>query len=95
MRRKKPRNIDNVKQDLKIALEQYQPDRLRDSEETYKLKEAIQKLPEVDKIIFLLYTELQSYTELSKVLGVSRSTCFWIIKRIREDLKEILEGRKS
>lgn len=90
MSRKKVRQVDNLKPVLRKALEEYEPNLLKDKEEIYRVKEAIQNLPEVDKIIFLLYTELQSYTELSKVLNVSRSTCFWMIKRIREELKESL-----
>lgn len=86
-RKKKCRNLENIQPVLKRALEEYRPDILEDSEDLYKLKSIIQNdLQEVDKIIFLAYVELRSFTELSKVLGISRSSCFWTIKRIREEI---------
>lgn len=93
MSRKKVRQVDNLKPVLRKALEEYEPNILKDEEDTYKLKEAIQELPEVDRIVFLLYTELRSFTQLSLILGVSRSSCYWMIKRIREELKESLKGK--
>ena len=94
MGKKKCRNLEGIKLTLKGALEEYKPDILEDSEDLYKLKSIIQNdLQEVDKIIFLAYVELRSFTELSKVLGVSRSTCYWIIKSIRE--KIIKQYKKS
>ena len=87
MGKKKCRNLEGIKLTLKGALEEYKPDILGDSEDLYKLKSIIQNdLQEVDKIIFLAYVELRSFTELSKVLGVSRSTCYWVVKRIREEI---------
>ena len=86
-RQKKCRNLEGIKLTLKGALEEYKPDILEDSEDLYKLKSIIQNdLQEVDRIIFLAYVELRSFTELSKVLGISRSSCFWTIKRIREEI---------
>ena len=72
MGKKKCRNLEGIKLTLKGALEEYKPDILEDSEDLYKLKSIIQNdLQEVDKIIFLAYVELRSFTELSKVLGIS------------------------
>ena len=93
MGKKKCRNLEGIKLTLKGALEEYKPDILEDSEDLYKLKSIIQDLPEIEKIIFLAYTELRSFTELSKVLGISRSSCFWTIKRIREEI--IKQYKKS
>ena len=93
-RKKKCRNLENIQPVLKRALEEYKPDILKDEEEMYSLKSIIQDLPEIEKIIFLAYVELRSFTELSKVLGVSRSTCYWIIKSIREKIiKQYKEGK--
>ena len=91
MNRKKPRTTE-LSTNLKAALEEYKPNLVRDTEEAYKLKEVIDSLPEVDKIVFLLYTELQSFSQLAKRLGVSRSTCFWTVRRIREDIIKKLEN---
>ena len=93
-RQKKCRNLENIQPVLKRSLEEYLPDVMTDEEEMYKLKSIIQNdLQEVEKIIFLAYVELRSFTELSKILGVSRSTCYWIIKSIRE--KIIKQYKKS
>ena len=94
MGKKKCRNLENIQPVLKRALEEYKPDILEDEEDLYKLKSIIQNdLQEVDRIIFLAYVELRSFTELSKVLGISRSSCFWTIKRIREEI--LARYRKS
>ena len=94
MGKKKCRNLENIQPVLKRALEEYLPNVMTDEEEMFKLKSIIQNdLQEVEKIIFLAYVELRSFTELSKILGVSRSTCYWIIKSIRE--KIIKQYKKS
>ena len=84
---KKVRNLEGIRTILKKSQEEYLPNVMTDEEDLYKLKSIIQNdLQEVDKIIFLAYVELRSFTELSKVLGVSRSTCYWVVKRIREEI---------
>ena len=87
---KKVRNLEGIRTILKKSQEEYLPSILEDSEEIFKLKTIVNNLPEVDRIIFLAYVELRSFTELSKVLGISRSSCFWTIKRIREEIKRKL-----
>ena len=90
---KKVRNLEGIRTILKKSQEEYLPNVLEDSEEIFKLKTIVNNLPEVDRIIFLAYVELRSFTELSKVLGISRSSCFWTIKRIREEI--VKRYRKS
>ena len=91
---KKVRNLEGIRTILKKSQEEYLPNAMTDEEDLYKLKSIIQNdLQEVDKIIFLAYVELRSFTELSKVLGISRSSCYWTIKRIREEI--ITRYRKS
>ena len=87
-RKKKCRNLENIQPVLKRALEEYKPNILEDSEEMFKLKSIVNNLPEVEKVIFLAYTELRSFTELSKILNVSRSTCFWMVRNIRSKILE-------
>ena len=91
MGKKKCRNLENIQPVLKRALEEYKPNILEDDEEIYQIKQAVDNLQEVDRIIFLLYTELHSFTALSTILGISRSSCFWTVKRIREEIKEKLQ----
>ena len=94
MGRKKCRNLENIQPVLKRSLEEYLPNILEDDERIYSLKSIIQDLPEVEKVIFLAYTELRSFTELSKILNVSRSTCFWLVKGIREKIIKQYKERK-
>ena len=91
MGRKKCRNLENIQPVLKRALKEYEPNILEDDEEMYRIKQVVDNLQEVDRIIFLLYTELRSFTALSTILGISRSSCFWTVKRIREEIKEKLQ----
>ena len=91
MGKKKCRNLEDIQPVLKRALEEYKPNILEDDEEIYQIKQAVDNLQEVDRIIFLLYTELRSFTALSAILGISRSSCFWTVKRIREEIKEKLQ----
>ena len=93
MGKKKCRNLENIQPVLKRALDEYKPDILEDDEEMYQIKQVVDNLQEVDRIIFLLYTELRSFTALSTILGISRSSCFWTVKRIREEIKEKLQRR--
>ena len=94
MGKKKCRNLENIQPVLKRALEEYKPNLLEDDERIYSLKSIIQDLPEVEKVIFLAYTELRSFTELSKILNVSRSTCFWMVRNIREKIIKQYKERK-
>ena len=94
MGKKKCRNLENIQPVLKRSLEEYLPNILEDDERIYSLKSIIQDLPEVEKVIFLAYTELRSFTELSKILNVSRSTCFWLVKGIREKIIKQYKERK-
>ena len=91
---KKVRNLEGIRTILKKSQEEYLPSILEDSEEIFKLKTIVNNLPEVDRIIFLAYVELRSFTELSRVLGISRSSCFWTIKRIREEILARYRERK-
>ena len=91
MGKKKCRNLENIQPVLKRALEEYEPDIMEDDERIYQIKQVVDNLQEVDRIIFLLYTELRSFTALSAILGISRSSCFWTVKRIREEIKRKLQ----
>ena len=91
MGKKKCRNLENIQPVLKRALEEYEPNIMEDDERTFQIKQVVDNLQEVDRIIFLLYTELHSFTALSTILGISRSSCFWTVKRIREEIKEKLQ----
>ena len=85
---KEPITISITKNELKNILEQFKPDMLRDNEETFNFKNALQTLEKSDQIIFSLYAELESERKVAELLGVSRSPVHKILAKIK---KEILE----
>lgn len=87
-KQKSPITIEITKPELKNIMEQFEPDILRDNEEIYLFKEAMQTLEKSDQIIFSLYAELESERKVAEILGVSRSPIHKIISKIRQDIKE-------
>ena len=81
----------NVLTQLKDEME---PDVLVDSEEIYNIKDIIlHTLDENDRIVFLLYLEYNSMGKVAKMLHVSTTTIYYIIRKVREQIKEILKKR--
>lgn len=77
---------------IKKIMADYEPKGLwsDDGEFMDRLKEVIWNLPEIDKRVILLYTDLQSYRQVGKYLGVSSTTAFNLIKKIKERILEQL-----
>ena len=77
---------------IKRIMEDYEPKGLwsEDGELIDRIKEVIWDLPEVEKRVILLYTDLQSYRQVGKYLGVSSTTAFNLIKKIKEKILENL-----
>lgn len=70
------------------------PNVLVDSEELYNIKDIIlHTLDENDRVVFLLYLEYNSMGKVAKILHVSTTTIYYIIRRVREQIKEILKKR--
>lgn len=65
-------------------------DIFQDTDRKVALLNAIGKLSEADRRILYLYAETASMRETGKALGVSASTVFYIIRRIRNFLKNEL-----
>ena len=81
-------NILNQLQD------EMEPDVLVDSEEIYNIKDIIlHTLDENDRIVFLLYLEYNSMGKVAKMLHVSTTTIYYLIKKVREQIKEELKKR--
>ena len=81
----------NVLTQLKDEME---PDVLVDSEELYNMKDIIlHTLDENDRIVFLLYLEYNSMGKVAKMLHVSTTTIYYIIRRVRETVKFELKKR--
>ncbi len=54
---------------------------------------AIRQLSEVDRGVILLYLEEQSYQEIADIIGTNPNNIGVRIKRIKERLKKILDGK--
>lgn len=88
MSQQKNQTIRITKKELKNIFEQFQPDEMRDDDDFFNYKKALESLPKSDQIIFTLYAELQSERKVAELLGVSRSPIHKLITNIR---KKILE----
>ena len=70
------------------------PNVLVDSEEIYNIKDIIlHTLDENDRIVFLLYLEYNSMSKVAKLLHVSTTTIYYIIRKVREIIKLELKKR--
>ena len=65
-------------------------DIFNDTDRKVALLSAIGKLSEADRRILYLYAETASMRETGKALGVSASTVYYIVKRIRQQIKKEL-----
>ena len=66
-------------------------DIFNDDDRKVALLNAIGKLTEADRRILYLYAETASMRETGKALGVSASTVYYIVKRIRQQIKNELK----
>ena len=74
--------------------DEMKPDVLVDSEEIYNIKDIIlHTLDENDRIVFLLYLEYNSMSKIAKMLHVSTTTIYYLIRRVRETIKFELKKR--
>ena len=74
--------------------DEMEPDVLIDSEEIYNIKDIIlHTLDENDRVVFLLYLEYNSMGKVAKMLHVSTTTIYYIIRKVREQIKEGLKKR--
>ena len=70
------------------------PNVLVDSEEIYNTKDIIlHTLDENDRVVFLLYLEYNSMGKVAKMLHVSTTTIYYLIRKVREQIKEELKKR--
>ena len=67
-------------------------DIFNDDDRKVKLLNAIGKLTEADRRILYLYADTASMRDTGKALGVSASTVFYIIKRIRKLITDELKN---
>lgn len=62
----------------------------QDTDRKVALLSAIGKLSEADRRILYLYSDTASMRKTGDALGVSASTVYYVIKRIREQIKNEL-----
>lgn len=77
--------INNIKNILQDYVPQYDVF-TEDDELITRLKEGVQQLSDADRIIFVLYCETGSLREVGKMLGVSHTTVFKCINKIKEQI---------
>jgi len=58
-----------------------------------QLYDAIRQLSEVDRGVILLYLEEKSYQEIADIIGTNANNIGVRIKRIKERLKKLLDGK--
>lgn len=81
---------DECKRILRRVRREYTVQSEEDDDRTLAVKEALCKLPADEQAIFILHTEIGSYRELSKILGVSRTAIHNRVKEITEKIKNNL-----
>lgn len=88
-KRKNKSNIhtDNLKEDL------IEESAVFKSESLNLLYDAIKKLSELDRAVILLYLEEKSYQEIADIIGTNQNNIGVRIKRIKERLKKLLDGK--
>ncbi|WP_320018678.1 sigma-70 family RNA polymerase sigma factor [Labilibaculum manganireducens] len=64
-----------------------------DDESLNHLYTAIKQLSEVDRAVILLYLEEKSYQEIAEIIGTNPNNIGVRVKRIKERLKKILDGK--
>ncbi len=64
-----------------------------DNESLEQLYRAIRQLSEVDRAVILLYLEEKSYLEIADIIGTNPNNIGVRIKRIKERLKKLLDGK--
>lgn len=76
---------------LKAIFEEYSPNILEDEDFIYKIKLSINKLSETDRALLILYADTGSLEKTGKLLGVSDTTVYINIKRIRDIIKNDIQ----
>ena len=70
--------------------EEYADDIFVDDDQTYKLKQIIDELDDLDRAILIVYADEQSMAKAGRKFNVSAATIYTHIKRIRNIIKEKL-----
>jgi RNA polymerase sigma factor (sigma-70 family) len=66
-----------------------------ENEKLHLLKQAIEKLSEIEKAIIMLYLEDKSYDEITEIIGISNSNVGVRLNRIKTKLEKIIKSNES
>jgi len=74
-----------------LAEYEYDDDIMCDEDErVHKIKKALTKLQDPDRILFCLYLDQGASRKVGKILGVSHSTILKEINRIKDEIRYII-----
>lgn len=90
--KKKKNNQQHFASDY-MPLEVSEDSRAFTDESLDQLYNAIRQLSEVDRAVVLLYLEEKSYQDIADIIGTSPNNIGVRIKRIKERLKKLLDGK--
>ena len=88
--RKKRDPISMTPQMLGIIQTNFKPNLMRDTEQEYRLKSALNHLSEVDRRIIILYAEYSSIRDVAKILGSTYHYVSKKLKSIRDELHRFI-----
>lgn len=75
---------------LSIIQQTFKPNPMKDTEQEYRLKSALNNLSEVDKRILILYAEYASIRDVAKILGSTYHYTCKKLKNIKDDLLRLI-----
>lgn len=80
-------DIEDCREVLRKVSREYIVQSEDDDDCTLAIKRELRRLPSDEQVLFILYTEVNSYRILAKIFGVSRMTIFNKIKTIKEKIR--------
>ncbi|AZQ62325.1 sigma-70 family RNA polymerase sigma factor [Flammeovirga pectinis] len=90
--KKKKNNSQNFASDY-LPIEMQEDSKAFVDEDLELLYDAIRKLSEIDRAVILLYLEEKSYKEIAETFNATSNNIGVRIKRIKERLKKLLDGK--
>jgi len=90
--KKKKNNHQHIASD-NLPVEVTEDSRAFADESLNQLYDAIRQLSEVDRGVIMLYLEEKSYQEIADIIGTNPNNIGVRIKRIKERLKKLLNGK--
>lgn len=83
-------SIDDVCALLRRVARDYLVPNEDDDDRTFAIKRRVATLPDADKVLFILYTEVGSYRQIGNIFGVSRTMVLNEVKRITNTIRTTL-----